>query len=248
MISIYVKNVYKSYLHQEQKTLKDFFQSVVTSKTPKNHRVEALSNVSFSITKGESVGIIGKNGAGKTTLLKLISKVSAPSHGTIRVKGKVVPLLGLGAGFHPRLTARENIFLNAAILGMNEKYVLSVYEKIVHFAEIKPELLETPIRYFSSGMYSRLAFSVSVFVKPDILILDEVFSVGDISFKKKSEQKVMEIINSGVTCLFVSHSPESIEKVCTRVLYLKNGELVFDGPVSEGLEYYSNDIKLENSK
>lgn len=247
MIAIELSNVYKTYQLQHQKTLKDLFQSLVVPSVPNNETVDALSDINIQIDAGESVGLIGRNGAGKTTLLKLISQVSAPSSGTVVVNGKVVPLLGLGAGFHPRLTARENIFLNGSILGMDKDYILSVYKDIVEFSEIDPGKMETPIRYFSSGMYSRLAFSVSIFVNPDILILDEVFSVGDISFKEKSEEKIKEIINSGVTCLFVSHSMESIKMICDRAIYLEEGKLKYDGKVDKAIAMYKQDVRAGKS-
>lgn len=234
--SIIFQQVNKFFLLQHQKTIKElvhaFFRRQKTLE-----RVHALNNVTFTINRGESIGIIGKNGAGKSTLLKLIAKVSSPTSGKVIVDGAVSPLIELGAGFHPELTGRENIFLNGVILGMREQYLKGVMDDIVNFAEIR-EFIDTPVKYYSSGMYMRLAFSVAIFTNPDILLIDEIFAVGDVEFQKKCLKKMQEFKKKKVTIVFVSHSIETIKNFCERVLVLQSGEIIFDGPAAEGVEKY----------
>jgi len=201
-------------------------------------RVHALKNVSFKINKGESVGIIGKNGAGKSTLLKLMAGVSSPTTGTVNINGRISPLIELGAGFHPELNGKENIFLNGVILGMEEKFLIDKFQEIVDFSEIDMKFIYTPVKYYSSGMYMRLAFAVAIFTQPDILLVDEILAVGDTAFQAKCIAKMEEFKKEGVTTLFVSHSMESVKKFCNRVIYLKEGKVVFDGDVEEGVKKY----------
>lgn len=235
-VGIRAEQVDKFFYLQHQKTLKELAQAALFRKKTLE-QVHALKNVSFSISGGEQVGIIGKNGAGKSTLLKLIAGVSQPTTGSISVSGRVVPLIELGAGFHPELTGLENIYLNGVILGFSEKEIKDRVSDIVSFAEI-PDFIDVPVKFYSSGMYIRLAFSVAIFVNPEILLLDEVLAVGDRAFQKKCLRKMDEFKQRGVTMILVSHSQKAINEFCTRVLYLKQGELIYDGAVDKGLELY----------
>jgi len=200
-LAISFKNVSKSYPLFYQKTLKEFFQALFTQKKT-IEKVEALKNINLSIKKGETVGVIGKNGAGKSTFLKLIAGVSYPTSGKVNVYGRVVPLIELGAGFHPELSGKENIFLNGVILGMDERYLVKKFSEIVSFSEIPMDFIFTPVKYYSSGMFMRLAFSVAVFSKPEILLVDEILAVGDIAFQKKCLDKMNEFKKQKVTIVF----------------------------------------------
>jgi lipopolysaccharide transport system ATP-binding protein len=200
----------------------------------------ALSDINFNVQPGEVVGIIGKNGAGKSTLLKVLSQITPPTTGEIRLHGRVGSLLEVGTGFHPELTGRENIFLNGAILGMKKTEIARKFDEIVAFAGIE-KFLDTPVKHFSSGMYVRLAFSVAAHMEPDILIVDEVLAVGDAEFQKKSLGKLDEITKKdGRTILFVSHNMSAIQQLCTRVIVLKDGAKSFDGETSKAIEIYNN--------
>lgn len=190
---------------------------------------EALKDVSFTVNKGEVVGLIGHNGAGKSTILKVISGILRPSEGSVTVRGNIVPMLELGSGFDMDLTGNENIFLNGAILGYSEEFLKSKYQEIVDFSELSPEFLNMPLRNYSSGMLSRLAFSVATVVEPEVLIVDEVLAVGDADFQKKSMKRMMELMGGGTTVLFVSHSIDQIKKMCNRVVWLDHGRVVEAG-------------------
>ncbi|MBR1386463.1 MAG: ABC transporter ATP-binding protein [Bacilli bacterium] len=185
----------------------------------------ALKNVSFDVKKGEVIGLIGSNGAGKSTMLKVVSGVMKPTKGSVVVDGLIAPMIELGAGFDNELTARENIYLNGAVLGYPEKFLNEKFEEIVEFSELR-DFLDVPIKNFSSGMIAKLAFSISTIVNPDILIVDEILSVGDIKFQEKSLNKMMELIKGGTTVLYVSHSLDSIKNLCDRVIWLDHGEVV----------------------
>ena len=200
--------------------------------------MHALKNISFKINRGETVGVIGKNGAGKSTLLKLMAGVSSPTAGSVKITGRISPLIELGAGFHPELTGKENIFLNGVILGMEEKFLVDKFQEIVDFSEIDMKFIYTPVKYYSSGMYMRLAFSVAVFTQPDILLVDEILSVGDTAFQAKCFKKMDEFKKLGVTTIFVSHALETVKSFCSRVIYLKDGKVEFDGDVMEGIKKY----------
>ena len=236
-LAISFKNVSKSYPLFYQKTLKEFFQALFTQKKT-IEKVKALKNINLSIKKGETVGVIGKNGAGKSTFLKLIAGVSYPTSGKVNVYGKVVPLIELGAGFHPELSGKENIFLNGVILGMDERYLVEKFSEIVSFSEIPMDFIFTPVKYYSSGMFMRLAFSVAVFSKPEILLVDEILAVGDIAFQKKCLDKMNEFKKQKVTIVFVSHSMEQVKNFCDKVIYLKEGKLEYEGEVEEGVRRY----------
>lgn len=208
--------------------------------------VWSLKDINFEVLKGDVVGIIGRNGAGKSTLLKILSRITAPTDGEIKIKGKIASLLEVGTGFHPELTGRENIYLNGSILGMSKKEINSKIDQIIDFAEIQ-RYIDTPVKRYSSGMYVRLAFSIAAHLEPDILILDEVLAVGDASFQKKCINKMAEISqNEGRTILFVSHIMASIQSLCNKVILLEKGSVKFIGDVNEGIAKYlemNQDIK-----
>ena len=190
-------------------------------------KFEVLKNVSFDVKKGEVVGIVGKNGAGKSTLLKIISGVLKPTEGDVIAKGNIVPMLELGAGFDMELSGRENIFLNGAILGYSKPFLESKYEEILWFSELE-DFIDMPIRNYSSGMMMRLAFSVATVVEPEILIADEILSVGDEGFQNKSKERMQELMGGGTTVLFVTHSIQQIEDLCDRVSWLENHQVKMD--------------------
>ena len=201
----------------------------------------ALQNISFTIPKGEVVGIIGRNGAGKSTLLKLLSRITAPTSGTIQFNGRIASLLEVGTGFHPELTGRENIFLNGAILGMNRREIRRKFDEIVDFAGIA-DFVDTPVKRYSSGMYVRLAFAVAAHLEADIMVIDEVLAVGDLEFQKKCLGKMESISKeSGRTILFVSHNMAAISGLCSRVIYLRRGQVQFDGETRAGIDRYLKD-------
>lgn len=207
-------------------------------KSFKNSRFEALKGISFEIYKRETFGIIGSNGAGKSTTLGLIAGVMKPTKGKIVVKGKVSSLLELGAGFHPDLTGRENIVLNAILLGMTKKQAMKRMDEIIEFSELW-NFVDQPIRTYSSGMLARLGFSVAVHVDPEILLVDEILAVGDIAFQKKCIGKMLDFKKKGVTIVFVSHSMDSIENMCDRAMWIEQGHLKKMGKVNEVIREYS---------
>ncbi len=197
----------------------------------------ALREINFDVAEGEVVGIIGRNGAGKSTLLKIISRITDPTDGYIKVRGRLASLLEVGTGFHPELTGRENIFLNGAILGMSRTEILSKFDEIVAFSEIE-QFLDTPVKRYSSGMYIRLAFSVAAHLNPEILVVDEVLAVGDMAFQKKCLGKMNDVSRSGRTILFVSHNISAVEHLCQRGIVLTQGKLAFSGTAKEAVQYY----------
>jgi len=192
----------------------------------------ALKNITFSVQKGEVFGVIGLNGAGKSTLLKIVAGVLKPSEGKIRINGRIAPLIELGAGFDMELSARENIYLYGAMLGHSKKFMEQSFDNIVEFSELI-EFLDVPLKNFSSGMTARLGFSIATMVMPDILIVDEVLSVGDYQFQNKCEQKIKSMIDAGTTVLIVSHSIEQIQRLCDRVLWLEHGNVKLLGDTNE---------------
>ena len=200
----------------------------------------ALNGVSFDVKQGEKVGIIGKNGAGKSTLLKVISRITEPYDGRIEMLGKISSMLEVGTGFNLELTGRENVYLNGAILGMTKAEVDKKFDDIVEFSEVG-KFIDTPVKRYSSGMFVRLAFAVASNLESDILLVDEVLAVGDTKFQKKCINKMMEIAESGRTILFVSHQMNTIRQLCDRVVVLKEGQVIFDGDVEEGIKIYSSD-------
>jgi lipopolysaccharide transport system ATP-binding protein len=205
--------------------------------------VWSLRDVSFDVNQGEVLGIIGRNGAGKSTLLKILSKVTQPTTGIIKVKGRIASLLEVGTGFHPELTGRENIFLNGAILGMTKSEIKRKFDEIVAFAGVE-RYVDTPVKRYSSGMYVRLAFAVAAHLEPEILIVDEVLAVGDAEFQKKCLGKMKDVSGEGRTVLFVSHNLPSLKAICNRGILLKNGTTEFAGDINAAIDLYNN-AKLE---
>ncbi|MCK9152241.1 ABC transporter ATP-binding protein [Methanobacterium alcaliphilum] len=202
----------------------------------------ALDDVSFSLNKGDRLGLIGLNGAGKSTLLKIIAGVMKPTSGNISVSGKIAPLLELGAGFDPNYTGNENIFLNGAILGYSKEFLEEKYDEIAEFSELG-RFLKIPIKNYSSGMRSKLGFSIATIVEPDILILDEVLSVGDAKFRRKSGDKIRSLFDSGVTVLLVSHSITQVRELCNKVIWLENGKIVMSGDADEVCDAYMKSVE-----
>ena len=221
-------------------SLKDYIFKTIKREIQYNE-FWALKNVSFSVEKGDRVGILGLNGAGKSTLLKVISGVFKPTEGHVDKHGKMVPLLELGAGFDPQYTGKENIYLYGAMLGYTKKFIDSKYDEIVEFSELQ-KFMDVPVKNYSSGMKSRLGFSIATGVEPKILILDEVLSVGDAKFRKKSEKKIMSMFDSGVTVLFVSHSLEQVQRLCNKAMILEKGKLIAYGDIDPISEQYSKMI------
>lgn len=199
----------------------------------------ALNDVSFQVKKGEIVGLVGFNGAGKSTMLKILAGVLTPTEGSVRVIGSVAPLIEVGAGFDPELTARENIYLNGAILGHSKEFMDSKFDEIIDFAELK-DFVDVPVKNFSSGMYARLGFAIATMVKPDILIVDEVLSVGDYKFQEKCEKRIQKMIDDGVTIILVSHDIGMVERLCTKVVWLDHGNLCDIGEAKDICEEYKN--------
>lgn len=202
----------------------------------------ALKDVSFSLQKGDRLGILGLNGAGKSTLLKVVAGVLKPTEGTVMTKGKIVPLLELGAGFDKEYTGAENIYLYGAVLGYSRKFVEQKFDEIVEFSGLG-EFIDVPLKNYSSGMKSRLGFSIATVVEPEILILDEVLSVGDVKFRKKSEKKIMDMFDSGVTVLFVSHSLEQVKRLCNKAILLEKGRIIASGGIEEVSKIYEEKTK-----
>lgn len=215
-------------------------KELLIKRAKKEYKIQefwALKDVSFKLNKGEVLGVLGVNGSGKSTLLKVVAGVMKPTKGIVQVEGKISPMIELGAGFDHELTARENVFLNGAVLGYNKKFLEEKYEEIVDFSELK-DFMDVPIRNFSSGMVARLAFSISTLVDPEILIVDEILSVGDIPFQRKSEEKMTSMINGGSTVIFVSHSLDTVKKICEKVIWLDHGNVKMFGNVNEICDSY----------
>lgn len=217
-------------------SIKEYVIKLIKGKLLYNDFV-ALSHVSFDVKKGEVVGLVGLNGAGKSTLLKIIAGVLKPTEGKVITKGTIAPLIEVGAGFDPELTARENVYLNGAILGHDRKFMDSKFDEIIDFAELQ-NFVDVPVKNFSSGMYARLGFAIATMVQPDILIVDEVLSVGDYKFQKKCEDRIQAMLDKGVTVVLVSHDINMIKKLCTKVVWLEHGYLRYIGPTEDVCEEY----------
>ena len=207
----------------------------------KYNEFEALKHVSFDVKRGEVIGLIGHNGAGKSTMLKVISGILKPTEGSVIVRGNVAPMLELGSGFDFDMTGRENIFLNGAILGYSEDFLKSKYDEIVAFSEIG-QFIDVPLRNYSSGMVARLAFSVATVIVPEVLIVDEVLSVGDAAFQEKSRKRMMELMSGGTTVLFVSHDLDQVAQMCNRVVWLDHGQVRAFGKAKGICEAYERDV------
>ena len=237
--SIVVENVSKTFTLRYHRTFKQMTVALVKGRDISDD-FKALDDVSFSIQQGESIGLMGLNGSGKSTLLKLINGIMRPDSGSVLTRGRIAGLIATGAGFHPQLTGRENVYLNAAILGMTEQETKRKFDQMVDFADIG-RFLDTPVGNYSSGMFARLGFSVAVHVDSDIFLADEVLAVGDRPFKKKCMEKMNEIRDSGRTLFYVSHAAGSVRKMCDRVIVLEKGRVGFDGDVDEGIRYLQYD-------
>jgi len=239
--TIKFEHVIKNFSLLSHKTFKEFLPALIKGEnTSKNFT--ALNNISFTVNRGETVGIIGPNGSGKSTILKLIAGVMSPSSGDITVNGKVSPLIELGAGFHFELSGRENVYLNGAILGLSQKQIDANFKNIVDFADLW-EYIDQPVKRYSSGMYMRLAFSIAVHVNPDILLVDEILAVGDPEFQKKCFKRMEKFKKSkDVTIVFVSHNLKQVEKFCTRVIYLNHHQILASGDPPQVIQEYSSVI------
>ena len=218
-------------------SLKEYAVAMLTGKRLKRDNFWALRDISFELKEGDRLGILGLNGAGKSTLLKIISGVYKPTEGKVKKKGIIAPLLELGAGFDPQYTARENIYLYGAVLGYRKAFIESKFDEIIEFAELE-KFVDVPLKNYSSGMRTRLGFSICTAVNPDILILDEVLSVGDAKFRIKSENRVTGMFDNHLTVLFVSHSLEQVERVCNKALILEKGKMIDFGDIGEVAEHY----------
>lgn len=254
---IRVENISKSYYISHKATmragygtLKDDLANLL--KKPFSKRGDesreifwALRNIDFEVNKGEIFGIIGRNGAGKSTLLKILSRIAEPTQGVVTMKGRVASLLEVGTGFHPELTGRENIFFNGSMLGMSRQEIRKKFDQIVEFSEVE-KFIDTPVKFYSSGMYVRLAFSVAAYLESEILILDEVLSVGDAGFQQKSLNKILSSMEEGRTVLFVSHSMSAVQQLCNRGILLKNGRVDYIGETGELVERYLENVQKES--
>lgn len=220
------------------RSIKEYVVQMLKGKIEYNE-FEALKNVSFDVKRGEVVGLIGHNGAGKSTMLKVISGILKPTEGSVTVRGNIAPMLELGSGFDMDMTGRENIFLNGAILGYSEEFLKSKYDEIVEFSEIG-QFIDVPLRNYSSGMITRLAFSIATVVVPEVLIVDEVLSVGDAPFQEKSRARMMELMHGGTTVLFVSHSLQQIRSMCSRCVWLDHGQTKMFGEALVVCDAYEN--------
>lgn len=218
-------------------SLKEFVTTALRGKL-RYQEFTALEHVSFTVKKGETLGLIGRNGAGKSTMLKVISGILKPTEGRVTCHGNVVPMLELGSGFDMDLTGKENIFLNGAILGYSEEFLKAKYDEIVEFSELG-QFIGAPIRNYSSGMLARLAFSIATVVQPEILIVDEILAVGDAQFQEKSKRRMMELMGGGTTVLFVSHSIEQVREMCGRVVWLEQGRMKAMGTAEDVCQAYS---------
>ena len=259
---IKVENLGKKYVLGQQKReqytalrdviangAKSLIQKITNSPSSVNHHREefwALNDISFAINPGDRLGIIGRNGSGKSTLLKILSRITEPTTGRIKIKGRVASLLEVGTGFHPELTGRENIFLNGAILGMGKTEIKHKFDEIVAFAEIE-KFLDTPVKRYSSGMYVRLAFAVAAHLEPEILIVDEVLAVGDSAFQKKCLSKMETAGKQGQTILFVSHNMGIVQNLCNRGILLQRGNIVADTSIENTISFYLQSIEQSDS-
>ncbi len=238
------EHVTKQFTLQAQKTFKEFLPALLDGKETKTS-FTALSDISFSVKKGETLGIIGPNGSGKSTILKLVAGVMTPTKGKVTVKGRISPLIELGAGMHPELSGKENIYLNGAILGLKRKEIDNNYKAIVDFAELW-EFIDQPVKHYSSGMYMRLAFSIAIHTNPEILIVDEILAVGDAEFQTKCFAKMEEFKKRGVTILFVSHSLETIGNFCNTAILLKHSQLIEYGLSKKVCHEYKKQLSTEH--
>ncbi|MEE1133537.1 ABC transporter ATP-binding protein [uncultured Methanobrevibacter sp.] len=218
-------------------TLKEYVIRTLKNNKNDKKKIRVLDDITFNIYKGDRVGILGFNGAGKSTLLKILAGIYEPTYGKITINGKVAPLLELGAGFDKNYTGKNNIYLNGAFLSMDEKFINSKYDEIIEFSELG-EYINYPVKNYSSGMRAKLGFSIATLVEPDILIIDEILSVGDIKFRKKSSEKIRSMMQDGVTVLLVSHSIGQIRDICDKCIWIEDGHLIMEGEANEVCDAY----------
>jgi ABC-type polysaccharide/polyol phosphate transport system ATPase subunit len=242
--AIKCQSVSKSFLYPPGSsiTLRGLFLRLVKKEARINGSFYALRDFDLEVQENETVGLIGRNGSGKSTALKLISKIYRPTTGNIETQGKVIPLIELGASFHPELTGRENIYLSGSIMGLNKKEIEQQFDRIVSFSELK-RFLNTPVKYYSTGMYARLGFSVAVFSHPDILLIDEGLAVGDERFRKRSLKKIKQLQREGKTILLASHDLMLINSICSRAIWLENGLIKMDGKADKVTKAYKDSSK-----
>jgi ABC-type polysaccharide/polyol phosphate transport system ATPase subunit len=231
-------------LHNDKHTsLKERFANFTKGrKAPKNKEFWALKDVNIQINRGERVGIVGHNGAGKSTLLKTICRIYEPTFGSVAVRGSVAPLLEIGAGFQPEMSGRHNIYLNGAILGYSKSVLQKIESEIIEFTQLA-DFIDTPVKYYSTGMYMKLAFAIATAVNPDILILDELFAGGDAEFIERAQERMLKFVDQSSILVFVSHQPNLIEKLCNRVIWMDHGKIIMDGHPGTTLEAYLNNAK-----
>ncbi|WP_407421303.1 ABC transporter ATP-binding protein [Methanobrevibacter sp.] len=243
-IAIEVKDLVMEFKVSKDKidTLKEYIIRTIKRNKKEKQKIRILNGISFKVYKGERIGILGFNGAGKSTLLKIIAGIYEPTEGTVTINGKIAPLLELSAGFDKNYTGKNNIYLNGAFLSMDEDFINEKYDEIVEFSELG-EFINYPVKNYSSGMKSKLGFSIATVVNPDILIIDEILSVGDIKFKQKSSGKLKQMMRDGATVLFVSHALRDIKEICDRCIWIENGKVVMEGETKEVIDAY-----VENSK
>jgi ABC-2 type transport system ATP-binding protein len=243
--SIVVRHVSKTFTLRYHRTLKQMTVAMMRQQELSDSFL-AVDDVSFTVEQGESIGLMGLNGSGKSTLLKMINGIMRPDSGRVLTRGRTAGLIATGAGFHPQLTGRDNVYLNAAILGMTEAETQRKFDDIVEFADIG-RFLDSPVGHYSSGMFARLGFAVAIHVDADVFLADEVLAVGDRPFKKKCLAKMQEIRDSGTTLFYVSHAAGSVRKMCDRVLVLEKGRLTYDGDVDEGIKFLHYDDDTEEN-
>ncbi len=242
LVPIRLEGVTQRYrvISERPDTIRELFSRFFRHKTS-FHDFDALKNVTLSVPQGEMVGIIGRNGSGKSTMLKIIAGVYRPTKGTVEVNGTIAPLIELGAGFHHELTGRENILLNGLLLGYSKREMLAQQDSIIEFAGIG-DFIDAPVKQYSSGMYTRLAFSVATEVDPDILVVDEILAVGDLAFQTKCFDRLKRFRAAGKTILLVTHSMEQVSKFCDRAIFLEKGQILFDGDPEQAIELYRTKI------
>ncbi|WP_442920493.1 ABC transporter ATP-binding protein [Methanobrevibacter sp.] len=228
-------------------TLKEYVIRTLKRNKKEKEKIRVLNDISFKVYKGDKLGILGFNGAGKSTLLKILAGIYEPTYGKITINGKVAPLLELSAGFDKNYTGRNNIYLNGAFLSMEKKFLEEKFDEIVEFSELG-DFINYPVKNYSSGMRAKLGFSIATMIEPDILIVDEILSVGDIKFRKKSSEKINELMAEGVTVLLVSHSINQIRKICDKCIWIDNGQIIMEGPSDEVCDAYVENAKGSTGK
>ncbi|MFJ3956442.1 ABC transporter ATP-binding protein [Arthrobacter sp. NPDC090010] len=234
-IAVEIRSISKQFVLRHSRSIKEAIVWLAQGRRKDlSNRFHALKDISLDIVQGETVALLGLNGSGKSTLLKHISGVMTPDEGTVRTRGRVAGLIEVGAGFHPDLSGRDNVFLNGAILGMTEEQIKERFDSIVEFAEIE-QFIDTEVKFYSSGMYLRLAFSVAVHSDPEVFLVDEILAVGDEPFQRKCLEKIQELVDAGQTLVVVSHDLELVQRVCQRGIVLEHGNVIFDGDVSEAV-------------